>query len=141
MSLRALFLCAALLCACTPPSSAPKADAPAASTDIIVDNVTFNQRLTSPFTVTGKAPGTWYFEAVFQAKLVAADGAVIAEAPAQAQSDWMTEAPVPFAAAFTFSVPSDTRATLLLAEDIYRSEDHPEATRVLKIPVVLAASQ
>lgn len=146
MSLRVLFLCAALLCACTPPANAPKteapvATAPAASSDIVVDNVTFNQRLTSPFTVTGRAPGTWYFEAVFQARLVAADGTVIAEGPAQTQSDWMTEAPVPFAATFTFSVPSDTKATLILAEDMYGSEDHPDATRILKIPVVLAAAR
>ena len=146
MSLRTLALCAALLGACTPPTTPPKTDAPvaaapAAAGDIMVDNVTFGARLTSPVRITGKAPGTWYFEAVFQAKLVVADGTVIAEVPAQAQSDWMTQALVPFAAEFTFSVPADTKATLILAEDMYGSEDHPDATRVLEIPVVLAAAR
>ena len=146
MPLRALALCAALLAACSPPPRAPRTDAPAvaapaAAGEITVDNVTFGSRLTSPARITGKAPGTWYFEAVFQARLVAADGTVLAEVPAQAQSDWMTAAPVPFAAEFTFSVPADTKATLFLAEDMYGSEDHPDATRKLEIPVVLVAAR
>ncbi len=146
MSLRILVLSAALLCGCTPPAptakdAPPVTATPAAAGDIRVDNVTFYQRLTSPVHITGVAPNSWYFEAVFQAKLLAADGTVIVEGPAQAQTDWMTEGPVPFVVDFTFSVPADTKATLVLAEDMYGSEDHPGATRILKIPVTLVASR
>ena len=77
---------------------------------------------------------------MFQARLIGADGKVIAEVPAQAQTDWTKEGPVPFVAAFTFDVPADTPATLTLAEDMYGSEDHPDATKVMTMPVVLVAT-
>lgn len=42
------------------------------------------------FTITGKARGTWYFEASFPVKVLDKNGKVLAQGPAQAQSDWMT---------------------------------------------------
>lgn len=42
------------------------------------------------FTIKGKARGTWYFEASFPVKVLDKDGKVLAQGPAQAQSDWMT---------------------------------------------------
>ena len=139
MMLRALALCAAL-CACSPAPPVAKAPAEAAPAGFRLDNLASGARLVSPAKITGVAPNDWYFEAVFQAKLVGADGKVIAEAPAQAQTDWTAPGPVPFAAAFTFDVPVDTPATLMLAEDMYGSEDHPEATKVVNIPVTLAGA-
>ncbi|MBK8545595.1 MAG: hypothetical protein IPL62_19945 [Caulobacteraceae bacterium] len=94
----------------------------------------FLARVTSPFVVEGLAPGDWYFEAQFVAKLVGADGAVIAEAPARAQSDWMTEAPVRYRAEFTFNVTQDTPATLVLQEDMPADNTSP---REITIPVML----
>src|SRR6185436_520379 len=52
--------------------------------------------VSSPLTVTGEARGNWYFEASFPAVLVDWDGKIIAQLPAQAQGDWMTQEFVPF---------------------------------------------
>jgi len=135
-------LCALALAACSPPQPAPAPETPAttaetaAATEVTTDALVAGARVTSPFVVEGSAPGDWYFEAQFVAKLVGADGAVIAEAPARAQSDWMTEAPVRYRAEFTFNVTQDTPATLVLQEDMPADNAAP---REVTIPVVLAA--
>jgi len=49
----------------------------------------------SPLTVTGVAPKDWYFEAVFDAVLLDAQGNLLTQAPAQAQTDWPNPAPCP----------------------------------------------
>jgi hypothetical protein len=50
------------------------------------------------FTITGKAPGNWYFEASFPIIVSDKDGSKIATSHGQAQSDWMTTDLVPFTA-------------------------------------------
>ena len=141
--LRTSYFMAALsvlaLSACSP--SAPPAEAPAPATteaapapSVSVDSLAAGARVSSPFVVEGSAPGDWYFEAQFAAKLVGANGDVIAEAPARAQSDWMTEAPVRYRAEFTFNVTQDTPATLVLQEDMPADNARP---REVTIPVVL----
>lgn len=92
-------------------------------------------RVTSPLTVTGVSRG-WYFEGSFPARLVGADGQVIAEAPAQAQGDWMTSAPVPFRATLIFTVTHDTQANIVLEQDMPREGEEPQR---VTIPVTLAA--
>ncbi len=77
------------------------------------------------FDVTGEAPGSWYFEAVFPIEVVAPAGVdndqlVIARAQGQAQSDWMTNNLVPFAATVTIDTPYHGYhgpATLVLLRD------------------------
>jgi hypothetical protein len=72
----------------------------------------------SPLVVSGQARGTWYFEASFPVILKNASGTVIAQAPAQAQSDWMTTDWVPFTVTLTFPAqPSGTSGTLILQKD------------------------
>lgn len=131
--------CVIALAACSQPAPAPPTETPAtsertASPGVVVDALAPGARVTSPFIVEGTAPGDWYFEAQFAAKITGADGAVIAEAPARAQSDWMTEAPVRYRAEFTFSVTQETPATLVLQEDMPADNAHP---REVRIPVVL----
>jgi len=133
-----LFLAVALA-ACSQPAP-PPAPAEAPATAIIETpsvNVTSplaDTRVTSPLIVEGTAPGDWYFEAQFPLQLRAADGALLAEAPARAQSDWMTEAPVPFRGELSFRVTHDTPATLILQEDMPGEGATP---REITIPVVL----
>lgn len=142
------FICVVLfagLAACSPPQAEkteapPAAEAPPAQTGAAtVDGVAEGARLTSPATLEGVAPKDWYFEAQFPAMLVGADGRVIAEAPAMAESDWTApnNDPIRFRIAFTFAVTQDTPATLVLQED-QPGEDNPPA-RETRIPVVLAA--
>ena len=115
----------------TPPATTVET---AAARAVVINAPAPGARVTSPLVVEGAAPGDWYFEAQFPAKLIGADGAVIAEAPAMSQSDWMTEAPVPYRAQLTFSVTQDTPATLVLQEDMPADNAHPRET---SIPVVL----
>ena len=132
------------LAACSP--SAPEAPAepsgPAAANgggvSIVVNAPAAGARVTSPLRVEGTAPGDWFFEAVFPTELRGADGAVIAQAPAQAQRDWMTEAPVPYVAELTFSVAQETRAILVLKEDM---PSGLPGQREISVPVVLVPSR
>jgi hypothetical protein len=121
------------LFACSPPAAeAPKSAAPRVA--IVVATPHSGARVTSPLRVEGTAPGDWFFEAVFPAELRGADGALIAEAPAQAQRDWMTEAPVPYVAELRFNVTRETPATLVLKEDM---PSGLPGQREISIPVVL----
>lgn len=97
-------------------------------------SVSPNARVKSPLTVRGIAPNNWFFEAVFPVTLLDGNGVVIAEAPAQAQSDWMTEGPVTFVADLSFAVSGDTPATLVLAEDM---PSGLPGQREVRIPVTL----
>jgi hypothetical protein len=129
---------AALLAACSQPQPPQPAEpAPAAiaeQSNVIVNAPAPGERVTSPLVVEGTATGDWYFEAQFPAKLVGADGAVLSEAPALAQREWMTEAPVPFRAELAFNVTQETAATLVLQEDMPADNASP---REVTVPVVL----
>ncbi|HET8581216.1 MAG TPA: Gmad2 immunoglobulin-like domain-containing protein [Candidatus Paceibacterota bacterium] len=85
----------ALSATATPEASFAYANATA--DDIVVDAPRPGAASGRTVTITGVARGTWYFEASFPAKLVAADGTTtLAQAAAQAQGDWMTTGLVPF---------------------------------------------
>lgn len=129
-------LAALALVACSPPpaETPPPGPGAASGVTIVVTTPAAGARVTSPLRVEGTAPGDWFFEAVFPAELRGADGALIAQAPAQAQRDWMTEAPVPYVAEFTFSVARATPATLVLREDM---PSGLPGQREISVPVVL----
>lgn len=138
--MRMFVLLALAVAACSPapsqPAAAPAAEAASATAaaDISVETPAMNARVTTPLVATGAAPGGWYFEAIFPARLERLDGTVIVEAPAQAQSDWMTPNPVPFRAEMPFSVTRETSAILVLEEDNTRGDPEPRQAR---IPVTL----
>lgn len=130
--MRIAFLPAAIalvVAACTPPAAPPNEHAVEQSA-VVINAPAANARVTSPLRVEGTAPGDWFFEAQFPAQIRGADGQVLAEAPARAQSDWMTEAPVPYVAEFQFTVTEETPATLVLQEDMPGDEANPRETTV-----------
>lgn len=86
-----------------------------------------------PLVVTGRAVGPWYFEAVFPVKLLDSNGNVLAQAPAQAQADWMTTDFVPFQVTLTFTT-TDTSGTLVLQNDNPSGE--PQNDKIVTIPVM-----
>jgi len=106
----------------------------AGADDIRIETPEPDARLASPLRASGVADNDWYFEAVFPARLVARDGALIAEAPAVAASDWMAEGAVPFNVEMAFTVEQETPATLVLEEDMPGDNREP---RHVRIPVVL----
>lgn len=96
-------------------------------------------RMTSPLRVEGTAPGPWFFEAVVPVTLVV-NGQVIAEAPGQAQRDWMTTQRVPFLAEVAFTVTAETEAELVVAQDMPGFDDDGNELPALevRIPLLLA---
>lgn len=93
----------------------------------------------SPLKITGEARGNWYFEASFPVSLVNWDGLIIAQGPAQAQGEWMTEEFVPFEITLEFENPSwdadfSKRGALILQKD--NPSGLPEHDDSLEIPVV-----
>lgn len=65
-----------------------------------------------PVQITGEAKGTWYFEGSFPVRIKDAEGAVLAEVPATAQGEWMTEEFVPFTLEISFVPPSSDTGTI-----------------------------
>ena len=128
-------LAALAFSACSPPATeSPPAEPAASGVTIVVTTPLSGARVTSPVRVEGTAPGDWFFESMFPVELRDANGVLIAQGPAQAQSDWMTEAPVPYVAQLTFSVATETQATLVLKEDM---PSGLPGQREISIPVVL----
>lgn len=109
------------------------ASVPASYEDLLQVNAPLpSAEITSPLTVSGKARGQWYFEASFPVSLYDANGKLIGQVPAQAESDWMTTEYVPFSTTLFFS--SDTATgTLVLQND--NPSGLPENQKELKIPV------
>lgn len=84
---------------------------------ITVNNPRPNQKISSPFTVSGQARGYWFFEASFPMKLYDSGGNLLTTAIAQAQGEWMTENFVPFKTELVFDVPTDGDGVLVFEKD------------------------
>lgn len=83
---------------------------------IIVDNPAPYQTLTSQFTISGRARGPWFFEAIFPWELLDVNNQTVASGIAVAQSDWQTNEFVPFSVGFTFSPPFYKYGRLVLRQ-------------------------
>ena len=87
--------------------------------------------------VTGKARGSWYFEASFPIYIYDADGLELGITKAQAhppvRGDWMTEDFVPFMADLEFKKPTTPTGTLVLKKD--NASGLPEHDVELRVPV------
>jgi len=101
-------------------------------------NITSNQVVTSPLTVTGEARGNWYFEASFPVQLLDGTGKVLAIGPATAKGDWMTSNFVPFSITLTFKKPTTELGVLVLQND--NPSGLPENAYELRIPVRFSTS-
>jgi len=107
---------------------------------VSITTPTPGQVVSSPFLVEGVTPEGWrYFEAIFSAQLIDGSGRVLAEAPAQAQTDWMTPGPIPFVAEFHYQSATAQAATVLLTED--DTGESPRPPRQIRISVMLTPSR
>ncbi len=105
---------------------------------IVVSSPKPNTTVSSPLTITGKARGTWFFEASFPITIVDWDGLIIGEGIATADGEWMTTEFVPFTATISYDLPLNapyTRGTLILMKD--NPSGLPENDDALEIPVNL----
>lgn len=120
-------------------SFAPSVNAMPRPSPVHVSNVSANDVVTSPLTVKGEAPGTWFFEASFPVRLLDADGNILVAVPASAGSDWMTTAYVPFEAKLTFTKSKTETGTLVFAKD--NPSGLPEHDESFSIPVRFVAAK
>ena len=86
------------------------------------------------FTVTGSAPGTWYFEASFPIEVRTLANTVVGTGHATALTDWMTTAQVAFKADMTVSGYSGP-AILVLKRD--NPSGLPQNDASTSIPIVI----
>ena len=96
-----------------------------------------NETIQSPLIITGKARGSWFFEASFPVFLTDWDGLIIAQGVAQAKGDWMTTDFVPFEAKLTFTADKkaySNKGTLILKKD--NPSGLPKNDDALEIPVL-----
>ncbi len=87
------------------------------------------------FSVIGKARGTWYFEASFPVLVLDKNGAVLFQAPAQAQGEWMTVEFVPFKIDITIPNNYIGPATLVLKKD--NPSGDPSRDASMSIPITI----
>lgn len=106
--------------------------------EVIVSSPTEGSEVSSPLNVEGEAPGTWFFEARAQVRLLDASGDVLATAPATTDDDWQTEDLVSFEAELEFDAPtSEESGTLVFASA--NPSGLPENEMTFEVPVVLGA--
>ena len=104
-------------------------------TVIKLNNLNPNQTISSPFELTGEAPGTWFFEGSFPVSITDWDGKIIASGAAQAQSEWMTEKFVPFKINLEFVKPNlYNRGSLIIKND--NPSGLPEHDDYIEIPIL-----
>ena len=112
----------------------PEVPTPVADDLIVIDTPTPNERISSPITISGKARGTWFFEASFPIVIVNWDGLIIGEGIATAQSDWMTTEFVPFTATITYTLdpatPYDRGAIILKKDNPSGLPEHDDAREI-----------
>jgi hypothetical protein len=94
--------------------------------------------ISSPLSVSGQAPNSWYFEASFPIVVTDWDGLIIGEGHAQAQSDWTIPGRVPFKATIQFIKSSCTsdycgRGSVILKKD--NPSGLPQYDASVEIPV------
>ena len=99
---------------------------------ITVDVPKVDALVHTPINVSGRAKGTWFFEATFPVRLLDATGKEIATSHADAQGDWMTDQFVPFTAQLHFNATTAT-GTLVLSKD--NESGLPQNDASLLVPV------
>ncbi|MFA5942496.1 MAG: Gmad2 immunoglobulin-like domain-containing protein [Candidatus Paceibacterota bacterium] len=107
---------------------------PASKDDlIVVDTPLPGAIVASPLTISGRARGTWYFEASFPVRMLDAKGNELGVLPAQAQGEWMTTEYVPFIVDLAFATSTTATGTLVLEKD--NPSGLPEHANELRIPI------
>lgn len=102
---------------------------------VVLKTLAAGASIASPLTIEGDARGGWYFEASFPVEIRNAAGEKIAEGPAEAQGEWMTENFVPFKISLTFpEQPTGSMGKVILRND--NASGLPENDRFMEIPVI-----
>ena len=101
--------------------------------DIVVESPRSGEIVSSPLSITGKARGSWYFEASFPIIILDKNRNQIATGHATAIGDWMTVDFVPFSATLVFPKPTSKTGIIVLKNDNPSGE--PERSKSIEIPI------
>jgi len=104
-----------------------------ASNEIQVFSPTINQVITSPLEISGKATGSWFFEASFPVELLDGDGKLLASGIVSTQDRWMTKDLVPFTGSLEFDPGKADGGMLVLRRD--NPSGLPENDKAIIVPV------
>jgi hypothetical protein len=94
------------------------------------------QVVSSPFLVTGKAKGMWFFEASFPIKILDQDGTLLGTGIATAQGNWMTEDFVDFKSIIEFTSPKGKTGNIIFMKD--NPSGLPENDESFIIPITFS---
>ncbi len=101
--------------------------------DIEVISPQVDQSINSPLTISGKARGTWFFEAQFSARLLDGTGKELGVAILTAQGEWMTEEFVPFTGQLIYNKPTSEKGVLVFERS--NPSGLPENDAEFRVPV------
>jgi hypothetical protein len=103
--------------------------------DIVVTTPKSGQSISSPISVSGKARGSWFFEASAPVEIQDNAGHVLGQGHIQAQGEWMTTDFVPFTGSIAYTAGATTTSGFVVFKNDNPSGD-PSRDKVLSIPVV-----
>ncbi len=89
----------------------------ASTSMIVIDSPLPETTVGNSFVLTGKARGGWYFEASFPVQVLDSNNQILFQGVAQAQSDWMTSAFVPFKVTISLPNAYTGKMTMLIKND------------------------
>jgi hypothetical protein len=103
------------------PTTTPVADpleSPVTEKEVVLETPVEDSAVTSPLTIEGLAPGTWFFEGQIIGQIISQSGQVLATVPLMAEGEWMTEQHVRFNGEAKFTAPAgDTTIKLVIKND------------------------
>ncbi len=118
---------------CVMPDGREFFEAEHAQPDVVLDTPKYGDLIKSPLGITGKARGTWFFEANLPVTLKDEKGNVLVHQGIQAVGDWMTVEYVPFAGTIAFDPGDSTYGVLIIERD--NPSGLPEFDASFAIPV------
>lgn len=98
-----------------------------------------NMEISSPLKITGKARGTWFFEAGAPIAIVNENYEILGKSYIKATDKWMTEDFVPFTGSIEFEAPNDERGYIIFRKA--NPSGKPEFDRVYTWPVLFSPKQ
>ncbi len=96
-------------------------------------NISQDQKISSPLTIKGQAPGNWFFEGSFPIKITDSTGNTLGSGTAKSIGDWMTSSLVDFTAIITFEETHDTQGFIIFSKD--NPSGLPENDQSIKLPI------
>ena len=126
---------AALSQASTSSDTAPSTTPMVSESGVEVDAPLQNQHAGHTFTVSGKAPGPWFFEAQFPMMVRAQNGTVVGRATAKAKGNWQTTGTVAFETVMQIDATYNGPATLVLLKD--NPSGLPQNDDSVEVPIIV----